>query len=107
MGRFHQQGRAMNIRKILIGSSIVVAFAGIMLGSMYAVGSDLGTTFKPGPHRAEYRPLSDTSQAFQQLGGAPNSGAFGMPFAAKASLHNFVRVYGHQPYTNPTDPFDQ
>lgn len=97
----------MNIRKVMFGSGIVVVFAGIMLGSMYAVGSDPGTAFTPGPKRTQEVHLSDTSQAFQQLGGESNNGAFGMPFAAKASLHNFVRMYGHQPYTNPTDPFDQ
>ena len=92
--------------KIAVGSGIVVAFVGLMLVSMWAVGSNPGTTFQPGLKRTQEFHLADTSQAFQQLGGFSNSGSFGMPYAAKQSLHNYVQMYGHQPYTLPDDPYD-
>jgi hypothetical protein len=92
--------------KIAVGAGIVLTLMGVMLGSMYVVGTDAGTNFTAGPkHTQEYH-LADTSQAFQQLGGIPNNGSFGVPYAAKVSLHNYVRMYGHQPYTLPDDPYD-
>lgn len=95
------------VKKVLAGIVAVAAVSGLLVGGAYAVFNNPGTAFVEGPKRQVWLAPVDQSKVFLKLGGAPNKGAFGIPWAASASLGNYVDMYGHQPYTLPDDPFNQ